>query len=173
MQVGLIAKACFCDNRQESDFNVTESVYNNYRNSATHNTSKKFRRVTVDAVNILHEFATKAKGHTHAYVKIDIEGGEFDIIDQLPTVRDIFQEAGVQKLFITLEYSLDLEPKLENWLFRLHLAHSTCDAVRSEQYSSLHSRISRGEEVFTPHGANNADVWHMCIQFPKSAEFTA
>jgi FkbM family methyltransferase len=127
----LCEKAAVCSSAETVTFNTSESKYNCYRNSCSHKTANKTKPVTVPATNIFEEIEKHCanSSYEHVLMKVDVEGGEFELLDQLGKLVDVVKRTGARSFRLVLEYSLDLDDCLENWRARKKFAGSVFDEV--------------------------------------------
>lgn len=127
----LCEKAAVCSSAETVTFNTSESRYNCYRNSCSHKTANKTRPVTVPATNIfdeLQKYCANAS-YEHVLMKVDVEGGEFELLDQIDKLVEVIKRTGARSFRLVLEYSLDLDDCLDNWRARKKLAGSVFHEV--------------------------------------------
>ena len=122
----LLEKAAVCSSADTVTFNASESKYNCYRNSCSHKTACKTKSVIVPATNIFDEIGKHCAGasYEHVLMKVDVEGGEFELLDQLEKLVEVVRGTGARSFRLVLEYSLDLDDCLENWRARKKFAGS-------------------------------------------------
>ena len=155
----MVPKAIVADRRKTCTLHVNKSVYNRYRSSTHKPTSKSYDEVQVEACNLLEELMRELQEeqyHTLA-LKIDIEGGEFPLLD---TVKEWMAALKIQvptlsRIKMMLEYSLDVEPEISKLLRRRNLCEDVFDTVTTKR--KFLQRDS--SKVHKAQSADNADLW--------------
>jgi len=158
-KICIVGKAIVADCSPSVTLNVNRSVYNRYRSSTFKPTSNDSYKVVVQACNLLQELLRELQGGQYEtlVLKVDIEGGELPLLDaahvwmaelkkQVPTLR---------RIKMMLEYSLDVDPKISEWLRRYNLCREVFDTVTTR-------RKFKQEDSSKNHrtwNANNADLW--------------
>ena len=126
-----------CHDRQEVTFYRNKSAYNLYRHSATQPvaSARNTEKITVQARNVIADLTehlgSQAGGAKveQIYLKMDIEGGEFEIMKNMQTLLQICRQYGAHQCVCILEYSLDIDRNLDNFRQRWHEMSTRCKAV--------------------------------------------
>ena len=100
----------------------------------------------------------------HIFIKIDIEGGEFPIIDNMERVVRSCEENGAHQLVCVIEYSLDLERCLDLYRQRLREMRHMFDEVKAKR-AYLEKRADM--KMWPSKCANNADIWTLRKTFQR------
>jgi len=164
----LVRAAALTNDAPQAQFNRNKSAYNNYRHSATHKVvgENNTEVVIVPARNFFQDVAQELARHkfAHVFIKIDIEGGEFPIIDNMEHVVRICEENGAHQLVCVIEYSLDLERCLDLYRQRLRKMRHIFDEVKAKR-AYLEERTD--VKMWPKKCANNADIWTLRKTFQR------
>jgi FkbM family methyltransferase len=159
-QVTVVCKAAVMTPKLETDFWANTSQYNRYRNSSHGAINKKSRKIKVPSCN-LPELLSKALDGGDldtVLLKIDIEGGEFQIIDHMPDLLRVMAKAGILQVRIMLEYTFDADRSLDAWRERrdqMEYYFNTVVTRRTYQF------IETVGSQFDTRCPNQADMWYL------------
>ena len=106
--VTFLRKAALMSTERTSAFFVNKSPYNKYRNSTYTAINKDAVETEVEACHLptILSKALKGSNLNAVLMKIDIEGGEFDIIDRMPDILAVMANAGISKFRIILDKNI-------------------------------------------------------------------
>ena len=159
-QVTFVCKAAVMGPKRETDFWVNTSQYNRYRNSSHTAINIQSRKVTKPSCN-LPELLSKALDEGDldtVLLKIDIEGGEFQIIDQMPDLLRVIAKAGIHQLRIMLEYTFDADRSLDAWRERRDQMGYYFNKVITKRKWPF---IATVNSKFSTKCPNQADLWYL------------